>query len=69
VKEKASEYDLNKVCKVAIQVSESSQVMFHLINKHLPELASEQQVLMFNQLVSETSNLTQKLEDLKNVQA
>jgi hypothetical protein len=62
-------YDLDEVCKAAIQVSESSQGMFYLMNKTLPEPASERRILMFNQPVSETSNLTQKLEDLENIQA
>jgi hypothetical protein len=62
-------YDLDDVCKAAIQVSESSQGMFHLMNKPLPEPASERRVMMFNQPASETANLVQKLEEIENIQA
>jgi hypothetical protein len=62
-------YDLEEICKAAIQVSESSQGMFHLMNKPLPEPVSERRVMMFNQPASETTNLIQKLEEIENIQA
>jgi hypothetical protein len=62
-------YDLEEVCKAAIQVSESSQGMFYIMNKASPELVSERRVMMLNQPVSEASSLNQKLEEIKNIQA
>jgi hypothetical protein len=62
-------YDLEDVCKAAIYVSESSQGMFHLMNRPLPEHISERKILMLNQPVSETNKFTQKLEEMENIQA
>ena len=61
-------YDLEEVCKAAIQVSENSQGMFHLM-KSGPERAEGRKESNFNQGPSETSNLVQKLEGLENSQA
>lgn len=62
-------YDLDEVCRAAIQVSENSQGMFYLMNKPTYEPAEERGVLMFNQPVSETKGLAQKLEELEGAQA
>ena len=61
-------YDLEEVCKAAIQVSENSQGMFHFMNKALPEPASERRVMMFDRSATGTSHLTQKLEEVENIQ-
>jgi hypothetical protein len=62
-------YDLEEVCKAAIQVSESSQGMFHLLHKSLPEPNGERKILMHRQTEPESSNLSQKLEEIENIQA
>ena len=57
-------YDLEEVCKAALQVSENSQGMYNLINK------SEQRgVMMLSQPVSETKALNEKLNELEGEQA
>jgi len=61
-------YELEEVCKAAIQVSENSQGMFHLM-KSGPEKAESRKESNFNQYQSETANLAQKLESLENIQA
>ena len=57
-------YDLEVVCKAALQVSENSQGMYSLINR------SEQRgVMMFSQPVTESKVLTEKLNELEGEQA
>jgi hypothetical protein len=62
-------YDLDDVCKAAIHVSESSQGMFHLIGKSNTTNMEERAAFMFNQPVSETKALSQKVEELEGIQA
>jgi Zinc knuckle len=62
-------FDLEEVCQAAIQVSESSQGMFTLMKKEVPESVEERGVYLFNQPVSETKALSQKIEELEGVQA
>jgi hypothetical protein len=62
-------YDLEEVCKAAIQVSESSQGMFNLMNKEASVNSGDRRVYLYNQPVSETKALSQKLEELEGVQA
>ena len=62
-------YDLDEVCKAAIQVSENSQGMFSLIRQESSLKAGERGVLLFNQPVSEAKALTEKVEELEGVQA
>jgi hypothetical protein len=62
-------YDLEDVCKAAIQVSENSQGMFNLLKKDSSSNSVEREVFMFNQPVSETKALTDKVEELEGVQA
>lgn len=62
-------YDLDEVCKAAVTVSESSQGMFNLMKKEVAERAEGREVFLFNQPVSETKELTQKVEELEGVQA
>jgi len=61
-------YDLEEVCKAAIQVSENSQGMFHLMKSGI-ERTEGRKESNYNQGPSETSNLVQKLEGLENSQA
>jgi hypothetical protein len=61
-------YDLEEVCKAAIQVSESSQGMFYLMNNSSPEATSERRVTLLNQPVL-GNTWTQKLEEIENTQA
>ena len=57
-------YDLETVCKAALQVSENSQGMYNLINR------SEQRgVMMFTQPAKESNVLTEKLNELEGEQA
>jgi hypothetical protein len=62
-------YDLEEVCKAAVHVSESSQGMFNLIGKSSTRNVEERGAFMFNQPVSETKALSQKLEEIESVQA
>jgi hypothetical protein len=62
-------YDLDEVCKAAIQVSENSQGMFSLMRKESLANTGERGVLLFNQPVSETKVLTEKVDELESVQA
>jgi len=63
-------YDLDDVCKAAIQVSENSQGMFSLMRQESSSLkAGDRGVLLFNQPVSEAKALTEKVEELEGVQA
>ena len=70
VKRPEDRYDLDDVCKAAIQVSENSQGMFHLMNKFEVEKdGSYRKESNFSHYQSDTANLAQKLESLENVQA
>ena len=62
-------YDLEDVCKAAVIVSESSQGMFNLMKKEAAERVEGRGVFLFNQPVSETKELSQKVEELEGVQA
>jgi hypothetical protein len=64
-------YDLEDVCRAAVQVSESSQGMLHLLRRESLESAesTNRGVYLFNQPVSETKALSQKVEELEGVQA
>ena len=62
-------YDLEEVCRAAIQVSESSQGMFNLMKKESLVNLEDRGVFLYNQPVSETKALSQKLEELEGVQA
>ena len=62
-------YDLEEVCKAAIQVSESSQGMFSLLKKESSENVDSRGVYLFNQPNSDTKALTQKVEELEGAQA
>lgn len=62
-------YDLDEVCKAAIRVSESSQGMFHLMNKEIPGPVSERRVLMHGLPSSESNTWQEKIEELESIQA
>jgi len=62
-------YDLEEVCKAAIQVSESSQGMFNLLKKESSESVEGRGVYLFNQPTSDTKALVQKVEELEGAQA
>ena len=62
-------YDLDEVCKAAIQVSENSQGMFSLMRQESSLKTGERGVLVFNQPISEAKALTEKVEELEGVQA
>lgn len=62
-------YDLEEVCKAAIQVSESSQGMFNLMKRESSVNVDDRGVYLFNQPVSETKVLSQKVEELEGIQA
>ena len=62
-------YDLEEVCKAAIQVSENSQGMFSLMRRDAMLNSGERGVLLFNQPVSEAKALTEKVDELESVQA
>jgi hypothetical protein len=63
-------YDIDEVCKAAILVSEGSQGMFHLLNKPVPELVNGKRAMLFNHSAAvEATGLTQKLEEIENLQA
>jgi hypothetical protein len=57
-------YDLEDVCKAALQVSENSQGMYNLINK-----TETRGVMMFNQPVTESKVISEKLTELEGEQA
>ena len=59
-------YDLDAVCRAAVQVSENSQGMFHLMGR--PNLG-DRGVFLLNQPISETKALSQKFDELEGVQA
>jgi hypothetical protein len=60
-------YDLEEVCKAAVQVSENSQGMFSLMRKEVS--IGDRGILLFNQPMSEAKALTEKVEELEGVQA
>jgi hypothetical protein len=62
-------YDLEDICKAALQVSENSQGMFSLMRRDASSNTNERGVLMFNQPISETKALTEKVDELESVQA
>ena len=62
-------YDLEDVCKAAIQVSESSQGMLHLMKRESLESADSRGVYLYNQPTSESNTLSQKVEELEGAQA
>jgi hypothetical protein len=57
-------YDLDDVCKAALQVSENSQGMYNLINK-----TEERSLMLFTQPVNESKFLSEKLNELEGEQA
>ena len=57
-------YDLEEVCKAALQVSENSQGMFNLMNK-----SQSRGMLLFSQPVPENRAFTDKLSALEGEQA
>ena len=59
-------YDLEDVCRAAIQVSENSQGMFTLLKK---ESVGQRGIFTFSQPISGSKTLTDKLEELEGVQA
>jgi hypothetical protein len=62
-------YDLEDVCKAALQVSENSQGMFNLMKQDSSSNSTDREVFVFNQPVSETKALSEKMEELEGVQA
>ena len=58
-------YDLEDICKAAIQVSENSQGMFSLIKK---KSSDDRSVYFYSQSTSEANILADKVEELENVQ-
>ena len=62
-------YDLEDVCKAALQVSENSAGMFDLMKKESSSKSEERDVFVFSQPQSETKILTDKVEELEGVQA
>jgi hypothetical protein len=61
-------YDLKDVYKAALQVSENSQGMFHLMDKSA-DVSESRKESSYTQYQSEAANLVQKLESLENNQA
>ena len=61
-------YDLDEVCKAALQVSENSQGMFHLMDKSA-DRSGDRKGSSFTQYQSESASLVQKLDSLENNQA
>jgi len=57
-------YDLEEVCKAALQVSENSQGMYDLMNK-----TEERGVMLFTQPLTENKALSEKLNELEGEQA
>jgi len=57
-------YDLEEVCKAALQVTENSQGMYNLINK-----TEDRGVMLFAQPVTENKALSEKLNELEGEQA
>ena len=61
-------YDLDDVCKAAIQVSENSQGMVNLMRKESSN-SDDRDVFVYTQPVSESKVLSAKVEELEGVQA
>lgn len=66
-------YDLNEVCKAAIQVSENSQGMGSFMNVYEPEARDSRRSVKLNQYqlqpAKDANKMVQKLESLENQQA
>ena len=65
-------YDLEEVCKAAIQVSENSQGMYSFMNVHETEAGNVRSTKVNQyqlQPAGDTNKLVQKLENLENIQA
>ena len=62
-------YDLQAVCKAAIEVLENSQGMFELLKKNSSSRSNDRDVFLFNQPTSESKVLSEKVEELEGVQA
>ena len=62
-------YDLEDICKAAVQVSENSQGMFSLMRKESAASSDDRGVFMLNHPLSETKVLSQKVEELEGMQA
>ena len=62
-------YDLDDVCKAAIHVSENSQGIYNMMKKESSSKSSDREVFMFEQPVSESKNLSAKVEEMEGVQA
>ena len=62
-------YDLDDVYRTAIEVSENSSVMFDLMKKEAKLHSEERGVLLFNQPISETNALNDRVQELEGIQA
>ena len=62
-------YDLEEVSKAAIWVSDNSQGIFALMKQESSMKAGDRGVLLFNQPVSESKALTEKVDELEGIQA
>ena len=62
-------YDLEEVSKAAIWVSNNSQGIFALMKQESYAKSGDRGVLLFNQPVSESKALTEKLDELEGIQA
>jgi hypothetical protein len=62
-------YDLDDISKGALWVSENSQGMFALMKQDLSSKSGDRGVLLFNQPVSESKALTEKVDELEGIQA
>ena len=62
------QYELDDVCKAAVQVSKNSLSMFGLLKRESSS-RQDRDVYTFSQPVSETKNLSDKMEELEGVQA
>ena len=62
-------YDLEEVSKAAIWVSDNSQGIFALMRKESSARSGDRGVLLFDQPVSESKILTDKVDELEGIQA
>jgi hypothetical protein len=62
-------YDLEEVSKAAIWVSNNSQGIFALMKQESSAKSGDRGVLLFNQPVSESKALTQKMDEIEGIQA
>ena len=69
VRRPEDKYDLEDVCKAAIQVSETSQGVFDLMKKKPSSKSEEREVLVFDQPPSQTKFLSDKMEEMECTQA